>query len=78
MNITSIVIYSLIGIGLIYDAFALSKSYESTISWTLYSGAKKWPIIPLLFGITLGHLFWAVTGPDGGPAVPDKPCVSTK
>jgi hypothetical protein len=74
MSTTTIVIYVLIAAGLIYDAVALAKSYESTISWTLYSGAKKWPIIPLLFGIVMGHLFWSVTGPGGGPAVPDKPC----
>lgn len=75
MNPTVYVIYGVIAVTLIYDLFALRKSYESTISWTLYSGAKRWPVIPLLFGIVMGHLFWAVTGPDGNPAVPDqKPC----
>ncbi len=74
MTVTTIVIYAVLGIALIYDAFALNKSYESTISWTLYSGAKKYPIIAFLFGIAFGHLFWPVAGPGGVPADDRKPC----
>lgn len=64
MTITSIVIYSLIGIGLIYDAYALSKDYQNTISWTLYNATKRWPIIGVLLGIVIGHLFFPISS-DG-------------
>jgi hypothetical protein len=74
---TTIVIYAILAITFIYDGYALHKGYLNTISWTLYSSSKKWPIVAFLFGLLAGHLFFPIFGPDGEnvPCSGDKPKV---
>jgi hypothetical protein len=43
---------------LIYDAYALFKDGNTTISSVLKNLAFRRPIIPLLAGLIIGHLFW--------------------
>jgi hypothetical protein len=40
------------------DVTLLLKGYEYTISATLYEMAAGKPIIPFIFGLLGGHLFW--------------------
>jgi hypothetical protein len=40
------------------------RGYTATISWTLLVWSKKFPVIPFLVGITMGHLFWPNEIPD--------------
>jgi hypothetical protein len=78
MTTTVIVIYTVLALTFIYDGYALMrKGYLTTISWTLYSASKKWLIIPFLFGILAGHLWFPIFGPDGEnvPCSGDKPKV---
>jgi hypothetical protein len=42
----------------VYDVWALTKGYEFTVSSTLLQAARDWPIIPLVVGILIGHLFF--------------------
>lgn len=44
-----------------YDAYALyrSRDTEYTISFVIATAAKRNPIIPLAFGILMGHFFWS-------------------
>jgi cytochrome b subunit of formate dehydrogenase len=43
----------------IYDAYAEYKNNDYTISSIIGHAALKNPIIPLLFGILMGHFFWS-------------------
>ena len=40
---------------------------ESTISRVITDASRDWPIIPLLVGIVLGHLFFSQTLPPRTP-----------
>jgi len=40
---------------------------ESTISRVITDASRNWPIIPLLVGIVLGHLFFSQTLPPRTP-----------
>ena len=48
----------------IYLAFMGGQ--EETISLFLWYTAQKWPIIPFIFGVLMGHLFWQNYGKEGG------------
>lgn len=52
----------------IYDGFMLHKGYKHTVSWTLFTASKRWTIIPFLFGILAGHLWFSME-------TPPEPCV---
>lgn len=42
-----------------YDVYAmLFLGYESTFSYVLLDMAHTTPIVPFLFGVLIGHLFW--------------------
>lgn len=44
-----------------YDVVArLVGGNDATVSAVLLDASKLWPIIPLLFGILIGHIWWAV------------------
>lgn len=61
MDTTALGIFIIVGIIFIYDGYLLMfKGYEATISWTLYTWALKFPVIPFLIGFVMGHLFWPV------------------
>jgi hypothetical protein len=54
-------LFSLLALGLIvvFDVWTLMKrGYATTISWTLYGMALRFPIIPFALGVVVGHLFW--------------------
>ena len=59
MNLTIIILISL-GVFLIaYDIFiAVKKGQAATISAQIYVVSKAWPIIPFVFGVIAGHLWW--------------------
>ncbi len=41
-----------------YDVWAVTHDYGWTISSTLLMAAHDWPIIPFVFGVLAGHLFF--------------------
>jgi hypothetical protein len=42
-----------------YDIYALIKwGTQSTVSVVMYSWAKSYPILPLMIGLLMGHVFW--------------------
>lgn len=52
-----------------YDIVALTiHGNDATISVQLYLWAKTYPIIPFVFGVLGGHLFWPIE-----PSVPHHP-----
>lgn len=45
---------------LIYDIWATVRhGRESTVSAVILSWAKNYPIVPFVFGLVCGHLFWS-------------------
>jgi|TARA_R110000851_G_scaffold298994_8_gene454817 hypothetical protein len=52
----------------IFDVFIIAKKgkYES-ISAYIIRGSKKYPLVVLLLGIVLGHLFWSMDSFDHLP-----------
>jgi hypothetical protein len=53
-------IFGLLILGLfIYEFFALASSRRGdTISEIIWDVTKKYPLIPFLFGMLMGHFFW--------------------
>ena len=43
----------------VFDIWTLARrGYSTTISWQIYVHSKSWPVIPFLFGLLAGHLFF--------------------
>lgn len=55
--ILSILLITACTVVMLYDAFA-TYSGVPTVSAQMQSWAREWPILPFLFGILAGHLFW--------------------
>lgn len=48
-----------------WDIFAYVKAgREATISDILLDWSQRWPVIPLAFGVLMGHLFWPLKEKD--------------
>jgi hypothetical protein len=48
---------------IVFDVWTLLKrGYSTTISYTLYVSAVRFPIIPFALGVVAGHLFWPNVG----------------
>lgn len=43
---------------------------EATVSYTVLALARAHPIVPLLVGILVGHLFWPQLPPPPPPSIP--------
>ena len=64
--VTRILILSAVVILIVWDLIAYTHGgNESTISRVVLEASRDWPIIPLLAGIVVGHLFF--------PQTPTKP-----
>lgn len=47
-----------------YDIWVYVKAgTPATISWIIWDSAKGNPMIPLMFGILMGHFFWQMECP---------------
>jgi hypothetical protein len=56
-----------------YDLFAVYRfGYEGTISLVVFTMAKSYPIIPLLTGIVIGHLFFPIEGTNANSSGKDS------
>ena len=61
MNLTVIFMLSIILIVAIYDVWVIaSKGKRESISAHIIRISKKMPLLTLLLGIVLGHLFWSM------------------
>jgi hypothetical protein len=59
MVVIAVMVVLLIG----YDVWtAIKKGATTTISWTLWTYAQQYPIIPFALGVLMGHLFWVQHG----------------
>ena len=57
--ITAIALLSILAIGAVLDAIVAAKyGSHATVSAVIINLSVKFPIIPLLAGIVLGHFFW--------------------
>jgi hypothetical protein len=54
----------------VYDAVALMfYGHTYTVSYVIKSWSREFPIVPILVGLLIGHLFWPVGGePEPHPA----------
>ena len=44
---------------IVYDVYlAAQGGYENTISYRCLQAARREPLLPLVVGLLLGHLFW--------------------
>jgi len=65
--VVSMVLISVILIIFLYDAIALMFwDHTYTISYVVKSWSRYFPILPLVVGICLGHLFWPVVSNETG------------
>lgn len=45
----------------VFDVLArVAGGNEATVSAVLLDASKAWPIIPIIFGILIGHIWWSV------------------
>lgn len=65
MNLTILVI-TLVAIFLIaFDVYIIAKKgKQESISAHVIRGSKNYPLVVLLFGVLLGHLFWSMKTED--------------
>jgi len=62
-----------VGLITVYDVYTLAvHGYETTISWVLYDKSHDWPIIPFVFGVLGGHLFFPNRAARKAGEVPTK------
>lgn len=65
MNITTLFILVTFAAIFIFDAYIIiAKGKQESISSHIIRGSKKYPLLVLLFGIVLGHLFWSMRVDD--------------
>jgi hypothetical protein len=61
MSITVIFIIALAIIVTLFDVWVIwKKGPQSSISAYIIRGSHKYPLLVLLFGMVLGHLFWSM------------------
>lgn len=60
-NIAKSLIIIFFGVVFIWDCLAIFFNKDTaTFSVILFESSKEWPIIPFVFGLVCGHLFWQV------------------
>ena len=60
-NVSKALIIIFFGVVFLWDCFAIFFNKEAaTFSVVLFEASKEWPIIPFMFGLVCGHLFWQV------------------
>ena len=65
MSITAIIILATAIFLAVFDVYIIyAKGKQESISAYIIRGSKKYPLIVLLFGILLGHLFWSMNTED--------------
>ena len=65
MNLTVLVLICTAIFLIAYDVYIIAKSgKKESISAHVIRGSKKYPLVVLLFGILLGHLFWSMQTED--------------
>jgi hypothetical protein len=65
MNLT-VLFLIIIAVSLaLFDVYIIwKKGKQESISAHIIRGSKKYPLLVLLFGIVLGHLFWSMNIED--------------
>lgn len=70
MNTTVIFIFIVIAAIAIFDVWVIwKKGKHESISAHIIRSSKQYPLIVLLFGIVLGHLFWSMRTDDIYPEI---------
>jgi len=65
MNPTIVFLIIVAATMIAFDIFIIAKEGKrESISAHVIRGSKKYPLVVLLFGILLGHLFWNMSTED--------------
>lgn len=65
MNTTILFIFILVLLISVFDVWIIYKKGKTeSISAHVIRGSKKYPLLVLIFGIVLGHLFWSMRTDD--------------
>ena len=65
MNLTLIFIFSVIGLVVAFDIYIIAKKGKSeSVSAHIIRSGRKYPLVVLITGILLGHLFWSMKTED--------------
>lgn len=76
MNLTVLFIVCTFLAIVIFDIWVIMKNgKQESISAHIIRGSKQYPLLVLLFGIVLGHLFWSMRTED---IYPNTKCVEIK
>lgn len=70
MNLTLLFIGVLVVAIAIFDVVIIAKKGKhESISAHIIRGSKQYPLLVLIFGVVLGHLFWSMNTADIYPDV---------
>ena len=59
MSTTTILVVVFLILIVIADVYlAIKGGFQNTISWWVWLNSVKYPIIPFVFGMLMGHFFW--------------------
>lgn len=59
--VTRLIICFIVFVVAAWDAFLMLKGHnDATFSVVLYRAAREFPVIPFVFGVLCGHIFWQV------------------
>jgi hypothetical protein len=65
MALTLYFIYFIIAAVAIFDVWViLAKSKQESISAYIIRGSRKYPLVTLIVGVVLGHLYWPMRTDD--------------
>jgi len=65
VNLTVLFIVTAAAIAIIFDVYIIMKKGKSeSISAHIIRGSYKYPLVVLVFGMLLGHLFWSMKTQD--------------
>lgn len=65
MNLTILILIISALFLIVFDVYIIAKKGKhESISAYIIRGSKKYPLMVLLFGVVLGHLFWSMKTED--------------
>ena len=77
MNTTIVFIVVTAAAIAVFDIYIIAKKGKhESVSAHIIRGSKKYPLLVLLFGIVLGHLFWSMNTSDIYKDIECKPVLT--
>ena len=65
LKVAIVFVLAVVAIGIVLDAALYVRGgWEATISYLALSRSRRYPILAVMVGVLIGHLFWPQPEPD--------------